>query len=86
VLEVLLWRPGLAGAHHRDGALAALLEVNPTIQPVDPRTGSSLAKRLSGREHNPTHQQIIELALLSKALSTRARPHFSHHQSLLSGS
>ena len=51
------------------------------------RAGLPQTKKLPGREYNPTHQQIIGLKLLlSKVLPTRARPSFSHHQSLLSGS
>ena len=42
-----------------------LLEVaiNPTIDPVDRSACSPQAKQLSGRECNPTHQQIIGLKL-----------------------
>ena len=65
----------------------ALLEfaINSTIEPTDPRAWSPQAKLLTGKEHNPTYQQIIGFkALLSRALSIRARPNFSHCQSLSS--
>ena len=32
-------------------------------EPLDPRAGSPQAKQLTGREHNPTHQQIIGLKI-----------------------
>ena len=38
-----------------------LILINPTIEHVDPRAGSSQAKKLPGRECSPTHQQIIGL-------------------------
>ena len=51
------------------------------------RAGLPQTKKLPGREYNPTHQQIIGLKLLlSKVLPSRARPSFSHHQSLPSES
>ena len=65
-----------------------LLEVtiNPTIEPIDPRALSSQTKQLPGREQpHPSADNWIT-ALLSKALLTRARSSFSHHQSLASGS
>ena len=37
--------------------------INPTTEPADPRAGSPQAKQLSGRECNPTHEQIIRLML-----------------------
>ena len=45
-----------------------LLEVtiNPTIEPIDPRTGSPQVKQLPRRGHNPTTEKWIK-ALLSKA-------------------
>ena len=81
VLKGLLWRCRSAGAHHRDGdtgssclgrspLVKTLLEITiiPTIEPKDPRAGWPQAKKLRGREHNPTHQWIIGLKLY------RARP------------
>ena len=35
--------------------------INPTTELVDPRAGLPQAKQLTGRECNPTHQQIIVL-------------------------
>ena len=76
VLDRLLWRCELSGAHHRDRGTSssrpgmlllvqALLEfsINPTIEPTDPRDGSPRNKQLPGRDHNSTHQQIIGLKL-----------------------
>ena len=57
----------------------------PTIDPADPRAGSPQAKQLTGREPHLSVYNWIK-ALLSKALPTRARPSFSHLQSLLLGS
>ena len=37
--------------------------IKPTIEPIDPRAGLPQAKQLPGKEHNPTHQQIIGLKL-----------------------
>jgi len=37
--------------------------ISQTTEPVDPRAGSPLAKKLPGRECNTTHQQIIGLKL-----------------------
>ena len=74
LVEGLLWGRGLTGTHHRDGdtgnnslgsflLVQTLLEfsINLTKEPIDPRAGSPQAKKLPGREHNPTHQQIIRL-------------------------
>ena len=36
---------------------------NPAIEPVDPKAGLSQVKHSTGRERNPTHQQIIGLKL-----------------------
>ena len=71
-----MWRFGSAGAHHRDGGTGSsrlgrspvvktLLEVtiNPTIEPKDSRAGCPQAKKLPGREHNPTHPRIVGLKL-----------------------
>ena len=74
VLEGLMWRHWSAVAHCRDrgtgsntperGRLVQVLlefSTNPTIETTDPRAGSPQAKKLTGKEHNPTHQQIIGL-------------------------
>ena len=37
--------------------------IKPTIEPIDPRAGLPQAKQLPGKEHNPTHQQIIGIKL-----------------------
>ena len=37
--------------------------INPTIEPVDPRVGSTQGEQLPGMECNPTNQQIIGLKL-----------------------
>ena len=58
--------------------------MNPTIKPVDSRAGSPQAKQLTQREHSPTHHQTK--VLLSMTQPTRARPSFSHCQSLPSAS
>ena len=76
VLEGLLWKCKLARAHYRDRATGsrspersplanALLEVafNLTVEPEDPRAGSSQVKQLPGRERNPTHQEILGLKI-----------------------
>ena len=46
-------------------AVAEVLEVitNPRIEPTDPWAGSSQAKQLTMREHNPTYQQTTGLKL-----------------------
>ena len=79
VLEGLLWRHGSAGAHHRDGAL----EGPPWCRSCRLQGWVASGQTTTRRVCNPTHQQII---VLSKALPTRARPSFYHHQSLPSRS
>jgi len=39
------------------------LIINPTVESIDPRDVSPQAKQLTGREGNPTQQQIIGLKL-----------------------
>ena len=75
VLEGLLWRHVSAGDYHRDGdtgnislgrspwCKSSWVAISQTTEPVDPRAGSPLAKKLPGRECNTTHQQIIGLKL-----------------------
>ena len=69
VLEGLLWRHGLEMAHHggrgtdssslgRSPLVLVLLEVAINLT-INPRAGLPQAKQPTGREHNPTHQQII---------------------------
>ena len=41
---------------------------NPTIESTDPRVRLPKAEQLTGREHNPTHRQLIGLKIC------RARP------------
>ena len=60
--------------------------INPTIEPIDPRALSPQSKQLPGREQPQPSADNWITALLSKALLTRARSSFSHHQSLPSGS
>ena len=58
-------------AHHGDKGTGSsspgrsLLEVaiNPTIEPIEPRAGWPQVKTPTGREYNPTHQQIVGLKL-----------------------
>ena len=58
----------------------------PTLEPIDPRTGSHQAKQLQGGSAiHPSAENWIKV-LLSKVLPTRARPSFSHHQSIPSRS
>ena len=93
MLEGLLWKHGLTRAHHRKRGTGssslgrshlawALLEVtiNSTIKPIDSRP-----KIYQGTQPHPSADNWIR-ALLRKSLPTRARPSFSHHQSLPSGS
>ena len=78
VLEGLLWKHGSAGAHCRDrGTGKSLLAhilwelvINPIIEPVDPRAGLAQVKKLPGREHNPTNQEIIGLSFTEQSLAT----------------
>ena len=90
VLEGLLWKHGSGGPHHKDGGTGSsslgrfplvqtLLEVtiNPTIEASRPGGWLVSGQKLPG--------QVVKV-LLSKALPSRARPTFSHHQSLPSGS
>ena len=85
VLEGLLWvsrGPPQGWGHWQQQSwkvplVWALLKfaIDPTLEPIDPKTWSPRAKLLTGKGHNPTYQQIFGFkALLSRALSIRARP------------
>ena len=84
MLEGLLWRERLAGAHHRNRVTRrspsawSLLEftINPTIELADPRAGSPQAKQLpGGHQPRPSADNWIK-ALLSKTLSLEQHPVF----------
>ena len=83
-----MWRHGSTGAHHKDrgtgGSPLAFLDftINPPIEPVDPRAGSPQTKKLPGSPPLPPSADNWIKALVSKALPTRARPSFSHGQTL----
>ena len=64
------------------------LTINPTIEPQIPGLGCLRANNYQGGSATPPHLSADKWikALLSKALPTRARPSFSHHQSLPSRS
>ena len=68
---------------HRDGRKGTIM-IKLKPQPTDPRAGLSQAATEGGQPH-PSADNWIKV-LLSKALPTRARLSFSHHQSLPSGS
>ena len=55
-----------------------------TMEPIDLKTSGQKAIRVRAQPH-PSADNWIK-ALLSKALLTRARPSFSHHHFLPSGS
>ena len=57
---------------------------NLTMEPIDLKTSGQKAIRVRAQPH-PSADNWIK-ALLSKALLTRARPSFSHHHFLPSGS
>ena len=76
---------------HRDRSslVSTLLEdaINLTIEPIYLRVGSPQVKKTTreGVQTHPSADNWIK-ALVSKALPTRARTSFSHHQSLPPGS
>ena len=71
VLEGLLWKRGLAGAHHRDRGTGGSplvyafqkFLINPTVELTDPRAGLPQARQLPGGSMTPLTKQIIELKL-----------------------
>ena len=96
MLRGLLWRYGLAGTNYRE--LVTVVWEGPLWEPswrsplpnhraLRPKgwiaSGQKTTKE--GAQPYPSADNWIK-ALLSKALATRARPSFSHHQFLPSGS
>ena len=59
--------------------------INPTIESIDSRPQRPQAKILPGKVPHTSANNWVK-ALLSKVLPTRARPSFSHHLALPSGS
>ena len=74
----------MAGAHHRNGAPAWKVPLGGCHQPEGWVSSDQKNTKEGAQPHSSADSWIK--ALLSKALPTRARPSFSHHQSLPSGS
>ena len=95
VSEGLLWRRGAAGAHQGQGHWKVPLGINPLELAIRTRhvsyhrpqgwVTSGQTTTREGVQPHPSAANCIK-ALLSKALPIRARPSFSHCQSLPSRS
>ena len=91
MLEGLLGRCGMTGAQHGDrGPGSSRPGRSPWYKPSwrSPLTlpQSLRPNNYQGGSDTPPISRLLDKALLSKALPTRARPSFSHYQSLPSGS